>query len=272
MIRGPYSHEPARLEAVLLGMQGLGKPGVHQCNFAINTGRSNAPPEAQRFGAPPKEHPEDDRITRPRSHSNSSISKQGIPKTLIQEAILNPPITFWGNGAIMQPPEDQFKKYTYPIPKEEGGTEIHMMWTDNPCRMTCWNDGMKTVEAYRSPKIECIVAQHPWLENDCLFADIILPANTTFEVDDIVLNMTLEIPNVTLQRQAIQPIGESKSDYEIVLEVARKLGLYDKVSRARLSRNGLNMSYDRIGLANAISWEEFNQKGYYRLFTRSGLG
>ncbi len=29
-VRGPYSHEPARLEAYLLGMQGLGKPGVHQ--------------------------------------------------------------------------------------------------------------------------------------------------------------------------------------------------------------------------------------------------
>ena len=29
-VRGPYSHEPARLEACLLGMQGLGKPGVHQ--------------------------------------------------------------------------------------------------------------------------------------------------------------------------------------------------------------------------------------------------
>jgi anaerobic selenocysteine-containing dehydrogenase len=29
-IRGPYSHEPARLEVCLLGMQALGKPGVHQ--------------------------------------------------------------------------------------------------------------------------------------------------------------------------------------------------------------------------------------------------
>ncbi len=28
-IRGPYSHEPARLEGALLAMQGLGKPGVH---------------------------------------------------------------------------------------------------------------------------------------------------------------------------------------------------------------------------------------------------
>ncbi len=32
-ISGPYSHEPARLECVLLGMQGLGGPGVHQCQM-----------------------------------------------------------------------------------------------------------------------------------------------------------------------------------------------------------------------------------------------
>ena len=31
--RGPYSHEPGRLECVLLGMQGLGGPGVHQCQM-----------------------------------------------------------------------------------------------------------------------------------------------------------------------------------------------------------------------------------------------
>ena len=32
-IRGPYSSEPARLEAMLLGMSGLGKPGVHQAKM-----------------------------------------------------------------------------------------------------------------------------------------------------------------------------------------------------------------------------------------------
>ena len=30
LIRGPYSTEPARLEVLLLAMQGIGKPGVHQ--------------------------------------------------------------------------------------------------------------------------------------------------------------------------------------------------------------------------------------------------
>jgi trimethylamine-N-oxide reductase (cytochrome c) len=32
-IRGPYATEPARLEAILLGMRGLGKPGVHQAKM-----------------------------------------------------------------------------------------------------------------------------------------------------------------------------------------------------------------------------------------------
>ena len=34
MARGPYASEPARLEIILLGMQGLGKPGVHQSQIA----------------------------------------------------------------------------------------------------------------------------------------------------------------------------------------------------------------------------------------------
>jgi trimethylamine-N-oxide reductase (cytochrome c) len=41
----------------------------------------------------------------------------------------------------------------------------------------------------RSPKIEFILAQHPWMENDCLFSDIILPTNTHLEVEDIVTNI-----------------------------------------------------------------------------------
>ena len=60
-----------------------------------------------------------------------------------------------------------------------------MIWMDNPCRTTCWNDGFMTVEAFRSPKIETIVVQHPWLENDTILADIILPINTKLEEEDI---------------------------------------------------------------------------------------
>jgi anaerobic selenocysteine-containing dehydrogenase len=94
------------------------------------------------------------------------------------------------------------------------------------------DDGNKTIEALRSPKIECIIAQHPWLENDCLLADIILPSNTTMEVEDIMTNTRGNIPCavVTYQEKAIEPIGESKSDYEAVVEIAKKLDLYQEVT------------------------------------------
>ena len=101
-----------------------------------------------------------------------------------------------------------------------------MIWTDTPCRITCWNHGNWTIEAHRDPSIEFMVAQHPWLENDCLYADIILPANTTMEVEDIVTNVRQGPPyqTCTLQEKAIEPVGESKSDYEIVLADRREAG------------------------------------------------
>jgi trimethylamine-N-oxide reductase (cytochrome c) len=181
---------------------------------------------------------------------------------MIQEAILNSPITFSGSGAVAAPIDDQFLKYSFPI---EGGSEIHMIWTDSPCRTTCWNDGNKTIEAMRSPKIECIVAQHPWLENDCLLADIILPANTTFEVSDIVSNTMhgVDIPTVMLQKQAIQPLGESKSDYEIVLEIAKKLGKYEEITQGKNVEDWIRYCYEIMGMANLMDWEEFKQIGYY---------
>ena len=110
-----------------------------------------------------------------------------------------------------------------------------MIWTDTPCRITCWNHGNWTIDAFQHPSIECIVAQHPWLENECIYADIILPANTTLEVEDIVTN-TRQGPHfqsVTIQEQAIHPIGESKSDYEIVLAIAEKLGYGEQFSEGK---------------------------------------
>jgi molybdopterin guanine dinucleotide-containing S/N-oxide reductase-like protein len=270
-IRGPYSHEPARLECILLGMQGLGRPGVHQCQIAFYPGM----PRADVLGMPGAgtkilaARVENEPLRLPTLHllTANTFTKQIIPKTLIQEAILHPPISHWGTGALAEPVENQFVKYTYPIPKEEGGTEIHMIWTDTPCRTTCWNDGNRTVEALRSPKIECIVAQHPWLENDCLIADIILPANTTLEVDDVVMCGTMgatEFSTVGLQRQAMKPVGESKSDHEIVLEVARKAGMEEEVSEGKSVDEWIKYFFnDRFRLSNIISWEEFQEKGYY---------
>ncbi len=268
-IRGPYSHEPGRLEVVLLVMQGLGGPGVHQCNpywVAPVMPRSIKPKNVSLNMAGLRgDAVHADPILRSLAAHAVVSQKQHFPKVLMHDILLNPPISWYGTSAAAEPVENQFVKYTFPAPEEEGGSEIHMIWSDTPCRPTCWNYGNKVIEELRSPEIECIVVQHPWLENDCLSADIVLPANTHFEVDDIMVNSMqgVQLENVLLQRQAIKPIGESKSDYEIMLEVARKLGKYEEITEGRTVADLIKYVYDGLGLVEVISWEEFNEKQYY---------
>jgi anaerobic selenocysteine-containing dehydrogenase len=198
-------------------------------------------------------------------HLQMTLAPQIIPKCLVHHAILNPPVTSWGSTLLKIATEDQFKKYTYPIPKEEGGSEVHMIWMDNPCRTTCWNDGYLSVEAFRSPKIECFVVQHPWLENDTVFADIILPINTKLEEEDVGTLIYCGVPlkGMTIEEQAIEPVGESLSDYEAVGEVAKKLGLYEEYTGGMTVKEKIKLGFERSGLQELISWERFKEKGYY---------
>jgi molybdopterin guanine dinucleotide-containing S/N-oxide reductase-like protein len=258
-IRGPYSHEPARLESCLLGMQGLGKPGVHQYHHM--GGDTHTVTDLPRSV---KDVKREMMMTIWPGRLQTRLAPQLIPKTLVHHAILNPPVTSWGSTLLMIPVEDQFIKYTYPIPKEKGGTEVHMIWMDNPCRTTCWNDGYLSIEAFRSPKIECFVVQHPWLENDTVFADIILPTNTKLEEEDIAqLVMGIPLKGLTIEEQAIEPIGESKSDYEAVCEVARKLGLYEEYTDGKTVQEKIKWGFELSGMQDFISWEKFKEKKYF---------
>ncbi|MFC1861601.1 molybdopterin-dependent oxidoreductase, partial [Chloroflexota bacterium] len=267
-IRGPYSHEPARMEVVNLAMQGLGKPGIHQF--------TTVPPVLSPLGSMATVIPNAVKgcpigTEVPTLVSIGNLPKQHIPKTLIHKAIDNPPIHFTGSGAIAAPTEDQFVKYQYPIPEEEGGSEIHMIWTDTPCRTTCWNGGNETADAMRNPKIECVVAQHPWLENDCLFADIILPVNTKLEENDIGVDIgSLQYCLIFPEPKCIEPVGESKSDYEVVCEIARKVGLYEEYTSGKTVEEWIKQGYDTSGVKDMIGWEELNEKGYYIVPTRDG--
>jgi len=262
MIRGPWSHEPGRLEVCLLGMQGLGGPGVHQHQLTY-FGMPRAKGLAGTFFWNPEIH---ERLAIPVMNSVAAWQKQVLPKTLIQDAIdSQDPVVFHGAGAQEGLVQDQFEKYTYPIAKEEGGTRIHMIWTDTPCRLTCWNDGNGTVHSLRNPEIEFIVAQHPWLENDCLYADIILPSNTHMEVEDIVTNIRqgTQITNIALAEQAIEPIGESKSDFEVVVEVAKQFDMEETMTEGESIADMQKAIFGYMGIDKLDKWEDFVERKYY---------
>ncbi|MBN1189402.1 MAG: molybdopterin-dependent oxidoreductase [Dehalococcoidales bacterium] len=255
-IRGPYSTEPARLEVLLLAMQGVGKPGVNQfimSNFGL-PGRCFAPSLMAAYRG---------------QNTRSGVPKQIIPKTLLPDAILNPPINWYGRTtAHTEPVESQFVQSTYPA---EGCREIHMMWTDSPCWVTCWNGGNRMIEAIRSPKIEFVLAQHPWMENDCLFADVILPANTKLEEEDIGADsMGQQFQTVFPEGKCLEPLGESRSDYEIVCAIAEKMGLLKEFSGGKTVAEWIRHGFDTSGIQEHISHEEWLKRGYYVVPTEPG--
>jgi molybdopterin guanine dinucleotide-containing S/N-oxide reductase-like protein len=267
-IRGPYSTEPGRLEVILLGMQGLGRPGCHQVKM-LEWGLFGDPDNIGGIGNPPLPRPRfspsvlaamRSLIVDP-ANTKRVISNQFIPKDLIHDALLNPPISWQGTVLARTTAEQQFIKFTYP---KEGCSEVHMIWTDGPCWITCWNDSNSYIKGLRSPKIEFIVAQHPWLENDCQFADIILPVNTKFETNDISLDsMNGSCAAVVYDSKCIEPRGESRSDYEVVCAIAEKLDYLKEFTGGKTVDEWIRIGFDNSGIQNDLTFEEFKKRGYY---------
>jgi anaerobic selenocysteine-containing dehydrogenase len=276
-IRVPYATENGRLEPMLLGMQGLGKPGTHQIKMIEwNMHYQNPMPEssvpiyprkANRGSMVPvvwdiKDTKKEQLFHFGRGMTPDNIyPKQFIPKDLIHDAILNPPISWYGTTLCLADTTDQFVKYTYPA---KGCPEVHMIWTDTPCWITCWTDTNSYIKALRSPKVEFILAQHPWLENDCIFADIILPINTKFEEDDINMDSGNGQFRIMLhEKKCIEPVGESVSDYESVCLIAERLGLLEKLTEGKSVQDYIKLGFETSGAKEYITYEEFVKKGYF---------
>ncbi|SDE71150.1 molybdopterin-dependent oxidoreductase [Sporomusa acidovorans] len=257
-IRSGYSSEPARLEGCLLAMQGLGKPGRGQLKF-IEFGQYGL----HEYYPCPKSKVIPN-VGGAYNGATYDISGQFLPKTLIPKAILGDwtvenPMTWYGVTSSGFPADDQFVEYQYPI--EEGGSELHMIWTDTPCWTTCWNGGNSMIKALRSPKIEFVLAQHPWLENDCLFADIILPVSSKFEQEDIACdNQSGAFNSLYYEGKCVETRGEAKSDYECVCEVAKKLGVYEEYTKGMTYEDLIKRGFEMSGCQTLMSYEEFREK------------
>jgi len=249
-IRGPYSTEPARLEVLLLAMQGVGAPGVVQIeNFGtfipgIVSPSTMAAFQGQMFTPTPP----------------------FIDKCHVPEAIMSPPVSYYGNGSIGMPREDQFVQYSYPL---TGNSKVHMIWSETPCLTACWNGGNKWIEAYRDPSIEFYLTQQIVLENDSLFSDMVLPVTTLFEndIDICADNMGSAFWTVMMYNKCIDPIGESHSDIEICEMLANKLdptgGMLAQFTRGMTHAQLVQFGFQTSGIAGFISWEDFQDKQYF---------
>ena len=115
----------------------------------------------------------------------------------------------------------------------------------------------------RHEDIEFIFAQHPWMENDCHMADIILPVNTKLEEDDIAGDIFSGQYNLLFpEHKCIEPLGESFSDYEIACMLAERLGLLEEYTEGKSIPDLIKYGWETSRCADLISWEDLNEKGY----------
>jgi trimethylamine-N-oxide reductase (cytochrome c) len=256
-IRGPYATEPARLQNICLAMQGLGKPGVNQAKM-IEWGLFDKPDQ---YAQPKPLRVPNLRSAYTGGHPDESNHPSFIPKTYVPKAILEGECDWYGCESETADRANQFEHYKYPA---DGCSKIHMVWTDSPSWITCWNSGNDYVRAMRHPDIEFMFAQHPWLENDCLLADIILPVNTKLEEDDIAGDIFSGQYNLLFpEHRCIEPLGESYSDYEIAVMLAERLGLREEYTGGKSIPELIKHGYETSRCDDLIGWEELNEKGYY---------
>ncbi|MCL2826618.1 MAG: molybdopterin-dependent oxidoreductase, partial [Eggerthellaceae bacterium] len=215
-IRSAFAHEPARLEIYLLGMQAIGHPGRHQFRYI----------EWTLFGFDSYSPlPISEIYTNLENAYNGWSFQLGdsfIAKTKIHHAILNQKEDWYGHVVCSMPREDQFDHYEFPM--VEGSQPIHMIWTDAPCWSGCWNGGNLFEDALRDESIEFVLVQHPWMENDTVFGDIILPVTTMLENYDIANdNCGGQWGLLFMEEQAVEAVGEAMDDHEVVCQVAKAL-------------------------------------------------
>jgi predicted molibdopterin-dependent oxidoreductase YjgC len=100
--------------------------------------------------------------------------------------------------------------------------ELNAMWIvgSNPAAGLDEPEAAKVRQALE--KLDFLVVQDIFVNETAELADVILPASSYAEKDGSYTNTERRVQRV---RQAIQPVGASKPDYEIIAAVGRRLGV-----------------------------------------------
>lgn len=264
----------SRMMICLMAMQGIGKPGVNLGNM------QRATPLDLHFYFPGYA---DGGISGDLTGTALAVSlyqrmpqlptinttSQKIPRLHLPEAIAGEHVEgyAWDGKTI----EGQFNKISYP---KTGQAPVKMLYKYGSSLFGTMSDTNRYVKMYNSENLEFVVNQSIWMEGDAPYADIILPACTHLERTDIsewagIGGYTHHGQNqlnhrvITFQHKCIEPLGESKSDYQIFLEISQRLGLGLLFSEGMSELDWVKRQFDASDLPQHIGWKKFIKKGYF---------
>lgn len=272
--RGPNGVQFARAMILLAAMQGWGRPGVNFGNL-----QGGAPVDLLFYFPGYAEGGISGELQQTASAANNYTRMphlltvnpvtQTIPRLRLPDAILDGRC----EGYPLDPSsiEAQFRRYQYPAP---GYAPVRMLYRYGGSSFGTMSDSTRYMEMYRSANLEFVVNQSVWLEGEAKFADILLPACTQFERWDIGewsnagafglhLQEQLNHRVIAIQHKCIEPLGESKSDYQIFLDIATRLGLGAYFSEGMSELDWCRRIFESSDLPAHIGWKQFLRKGYF---------
>ncbi|MFA7084054.1 MAG: molybdopterin-dependent oxidoreductase [Arcobacteraceae bacterium] len=166
-----------------------------------------------------------------------------IPASRMSDLINNPGGTVTYKGKVITYPKVEFML-------SAGGSPIGHQPNVN-----------ELIDAMR--KLDTIVVLEPWWTPTAKMADIVFPATTTLERDDIASGMSYSNDRIYAMKQVVKPAYESKDDYEIFTLLAKRLGTEKKYTRDRTVKDWLEGLYSKSYAKREmdITFEAFWDKG-----------
>ena len=179
-------------------------------------------------------------------------AKLAIPAARISDCLLDPGGAYSFNG----------KTETYPdirLVYWAGGNPFHHHQDINKLR-----------RAWAKP--ETTIVHEPWWTATARFADIVLPATTSLERNDIGAGGRDNY--VVAMHKAIDPVGEARDDFAIFVELARRLGCEALYTQGRDEMGWLRHLYGRFRdgartNTNLPEFDKFWSKGWLEVPRRS---
>lgn len=92
-------------------------------------------------------------------------------------------------------------------------------------------------------RVETVIVSEPWWNALARHADIVLPATTTLERDDI--GSSSQARHILAMKQAIPPFAQARHDHAAMADVADALGFRDRFTMQRDVPTWLRVLYDR---------------------------
>lgn len=137
---------------------------------------------------------------------------------------------------------------------------VKMVYNAGVNFMSHQQDTNRLIKALQS--VDTIVVHEPWWTASTRWADIVLPATTSLERNDITSGGTYSNNKIYAMKKAIEPVGESLDDFEIFRRMAETMGLDAQFTETKEYDELLKFAYEKAAISKKVPFEEFWEKGW----------